>query len=161
MISYDGGAVEVGYRLARDGFAVTVDGEAIDGLQIGELTPSALEATMEGRRRRVDVDRVGATSYVDSDLGSSVLVEVDRFPLPLNAAALGSLLAPMPGSVVRVSATVGAQVHTGDTLVVLEAMKMEHSIRAPYDGVVGSVGVVVGQQVETGVVLVVVEEETS
>ena len=47
--------------------------------------------------------------------------------------------------------------HAGDTLVVLEAMKMEHSIRAPYDGTVGQVGVVVGQQVDTGTVLVVVE----
>ena len=51
---------------------------------------------------------MGATSYVDSDLGSSVLVEVERFPLPQSAAAVGSLLAPMPGSVVRLDAVAGA-----------------------------------------------------
>jgi propionyl-CoA carboxylase alpha chain len=67
------------------------------------------------------------------------------------------LLAPMPGSVVRVQAVTGAGVHAGDTLVVLEAMKMEHAIRAPYAGTVASVGAVIGQQVETGTVLVVVD----
>jgi len=156
-VTYDGG--EVGYRLTRDGFAVTVDDEALDGLTVWALTPTAVDATVAGVRRRIEVQRVGATSYVDSDLGASTLVEVDRFPASESAAATGSLLAPMPGSVVRVSTVAGAQVHAGDPLVVLEAMKMEHSIRAPYAGTVASVGVVVGQQVETGAVLVVVEAE--
>jgi propionyl-CoA carboxylase alpha chain len=157
--SYDG-EVEVGYRLGRDGFAVTVGDEPIEDLQVWALTPSLLDATVAGLRRRVEVNWVGDVSYVDSDLGSSTLVEVDRFPVPRSAAAQGSLLAPMPGSVVRVHAVTGAAVHAGDTLVVLEAMKMEHSIRAPHDGVVGSVAVRVGQQVETGAMLVVVEEQT-
>jgi acetyl/propionyl-CoA carboxylase alpha subunit len=156
-VSY--GDVAVGYRLSRDGFAVSVDDEPLEGLQIWALTPELLDATVAGVRRRLQVQRVGATSYVDSDLGSSGLVEVDRFPPPSSTAASGSLLAPMPGSVVRVQAVAGAKVDAGDALVVLEAMKMEHSIRAPYPGVVASVGVSVGQQVETGAVLVVVEPE--
>jgi len=155
----DYGDVVVGYRLTRDGFVVSVDDEPLEGLQVWALTPEGLDATVAGVRRRVQVQQVGATSYVDSDLGSSSLVEVDRFPLPQSTAATGSLLAPMPGSVVRVQAVAGAKVDAGDPLVVLEAMKMEHSIRAPYAGVVASVGVVVGQQVETGAVLVVVEAE--
>jgi propionyl-CoA carboxylase alpha chain len=156
---YDDAAV--GYRLSRDGFVVTVDAEPLEGLQVWALTPNSLDATVAGVRRRVEVQRVGVTSYVDSDLGASTLVEADRFPPPETTAATGSLLAPMPGSVVRVEAVAGATVRAGDPLVVLEAMKMEHSIRAPHSGVVASVGVVVGQQVETGAVLAVVEAESS
>jgi propionyl-CoA carboxylase alpha chain len=156
-VTYNDGEVAVGYRNGRDGVSVTIDDEPVEGLQVSALAPDFLDATVAGMRRRVEVDRVGATFYVDSDLGSSTLVEVDRFPLPESAAATGSLLAPMPGSVVRVQAVTGAGVQAGDTLIVLEAMKMEHSIRAPYAGTVASVGVVVGQQVETGTVLVVVD----
>jgi geranyl-CoA carboxylase alpha subunit len=51
----------------------------------------------------------------------------------------GSLRAPMPGYIRAVLATPGQQVHKGETLLILEAMKMEHSIRAPYDGIVASI----------------------
>ncbi|HEY2301093.1 MAG TPA: biotin carboxylase N-terminal domain-containing protein [Acidimicrobiales bacterium] len=158
-VAFDDGdqRVEVAYQTRQGGVSVSVDQQAVEGIELHRVTAEALEATIGGVRRRLEVQRIGATSYVDSDLGSSVLVEVERFPLPQSAAAVGSLLAPMPGSVVRLEAVAGADVRAGDTLVVLEAMKMEHSIRAPYDGTVGQVGVVVGQQVDTGTVLVVVE----
>jgi propionyl-CoA carboxylase alpha chain len=94
---------------------------------------------------------------VDDDEASTVLVDVERFPLPDAAVAAGSLLAPLPGSVVRVLVEAGATVTRGQTLVVLEAMKMEHSIQSPSDGTVTEVPVQVGQQVETGQVLVVVD----
>jgi biotin carboxyl carrier protein len=105
------------------------------------------------------VHQVGLSWYLDSELGSSVLEEVDRFPLPETSATPGSLLAPMPGAVVRVLVDCGQQVTTGDTLVVLEAMKMEHAIRAPHDGVVTELRVSAGQQVESGAVLAVVETD--
>ncbi|MHB1711000.1 MAG: biotin/lipoyl-containing protein, partial [Acidimicrobiales bacterium] len=66
-------------------------------------------------------------------------------------------LAPMPGGVVRVAVAVGDRVEAGNLLVVLEAMKMEHSILAATAGTVTQVDVSVGDQVETGRVLVVVE----
>jgi acetyl/propionyl-CoA carboxylase alpha subunit len=157
----DGQRAEVGYRFGRDGVSVSVDNHLVAGTELFLVTPDFFDANVDLVRRRVDVQRVGQTSYVDSALGSSTLVEVDRFPLPKSEAVMGSLLAPMPGSVVRVQAVSGASVRAGETLVVLEAMKMEHSIRAPYAGIVGSVGVVVGQQVDTGTVLVVVEPETA
>jgi biotin carboxyl carrier protein len=99
---------------------------------------------------------VGATAYVDSPLGSSTLVELPRFPEPGSGVAAGSLTAPMPGTVVRVAAEKGQSVVAGDVLVVLEAMKMEHSVRAPLDGTVDDVLVLPGQQVDDGAVLVVV-----
>ncbi len=82
-------------------------------------------------------------------------------PLPEREQVPGSLVSPMPGTVVRVEAVVGARVATGTPLVALEAMKMEHSLRAPHDGTVAEVRVAVGDQVDTGTVLVVVLDEAA
>jgi propionyl-CoA carboxylase alpha chain len=62
----------------------------------------------------------------------------------------------MPGTVARVAVRPGDVVHAGDALVVVEAMKMEHSVRAPHDGTVTEVRVSEGQQVDTGDVLAIV-----
>jgi len=107
----------------------------------------------------VDVTRIGATAYVDSPLGHDALAEVDRFPDPSAAAHAGSLLAPMPGTVVRVAAAVGDNVEAGTTIITIEAMKMEHAIRTPAAGVVTALPVTVGTQVDSGTVLAVVEDE--
>ena len=72
--------------------------------------------------------------------------------------APGSLLAPMPGSVIAVHVEEGASVEAGDTLLVLEAMKMEHGIRAPHSGVVRAIHFGVGERVGEGAVLAEVEE---
>jgi len=69
----------------------------------------------------------------------------------------GSLLAPMPGSVIRLGAELGDTVTADQPLVWLEAMKMEHIITAPADGVLTQLNVAVGQQVEVGAVLARVE----
>ncbi|MBL0967996.1 MAG: acetyl/propionyl/methylcrotonyl-CoA carboxylase subunit alpha [Brevundimonas sp.] len=73
------------------------------------------------------------------------------------AASDGSLRAPMPGKIVAAPASPGDAVAKGATIVVLEAMKMEHALTAPFDGVVESVGVQVGEQVGEGTVLAVVK----
>ena len=71
----------------------------------------------------------------------------------------GSLLAPMPGAVVRIVAAVGDRVERGQPLLWLEAMKMQHQIDAPTNGVVTELPVQPGQQVDVGAVLAVVETE--
>lgn len=97
-------------------------------------------------------------SYVDSPWGSVALTAEPRFADPDAALAAGSLLAPMPGTVVRLAVSEGDSVRAGDPLLWLEAMKMEHRISAPADGVVAELPVEVGQQVEVGAVLAVVGE---
>ena len=111
--------------------------------------------SVSGVRRCYDVG-LGTTTYVDSALGHSALVEDPRFPIPGVALAAGSLTAPMPGTVLRVTVVVGDEVKAGDALVVLEAMKMEHAVRAVADGTVAEVLVSEGGQVDSGAVLVVV-----
>jgi pyruvate carboxylase subunit A/propionyl-CoA carboxylase alpha chain len=76
-----------------------------------------------------------------------------RFPDPDAAVALGSLLAPMPGTVLRVGATVGDRVAAGQPLIWMEAMKMEHTVTAPSDGVLVELNVEPGAQVDVGAVL--------
>jgi biotin carboxyl carrier protein len=95
---------------------------------------------------------------VDGPDGSAALAEVPRFADPNAVSHAGSLLAPMPGGVVRVLTTRGAAVTAGQPLVVLEAMKMEHTVAAPVDGIVAEIAVAPGDQVNTGQVLAVVEE---
>jgi 3-methylcrotonyl-CoA carboxylase alpha subunit len=73
----------------------------------------------------------------------------------------GVVTSPMPGRVIKVCFKQGDQVKQGDALVVVEAMKMEHSVKAPCDGVVGEVKVAVGGQVEDGGVLMRVVAEAS
>ena len=99
----------------------------------------------------------GSTAFVtvDGGLVSARLREVPRFVDPADVVAQGSLLAPMPGTVIGVPLEAGAEVLAGQTVLVLEAMKMQHTIKAPTDGVVSDL-VAVGQQVAAGDVLAVV-----
>jgi propionyl-CoA carboxylase alpha chain len=150
--------VEVSYRFDRGRATAAVDEQARD-VRIRAASATLVDAEIDGVRRRYRVSCCGATHYVDSALGSTALTEVDRFPDPSSRAEVGSLLAPMPGTVVRVEATEGAEVTAGTPIVVLEAMKMEHSVRAPGDGTVTTILVSEGQQVDSGAVLAVVHGE--
>ena len=140
----------------RDGY--TADGVAVlaaapDAVVLerdGVATPYATRVSGLPGREVVDVD--GPRGHVR-------LVRVPRFVDPAEQVASGSLLAPMPGSVVKVLVEQGQRVAAGDPVLVLEAMKMQHTVSAPTDGVVTSLGVEPGRQVAAGDVMAVVEEE--
>ncbi|MHA6782248.1 ATP-binding protein [Pseudonocardia saturnea] len=152
--------IEVAYAFRRDGVDVTVDGEPLGSLVLHAVAPDAVDLSVDGVRRRFAVHRIDGVSHVDSPLGSTALAEVPRFVDPAAAQQPGSLLAPMPGSVLRVLAEPGAQVTAGQPLVVLEAMKMEHTVAAPADGELAELHVAAGDQVATGQVLAVVTGAT-
>jgi len=76
-----------------------------------------------------------------------------------NEAAGDNLIAPMPGQVKVLTAEAGAAVKAGDPLIVLEAMKMEHTLTAPRDGVIAEVMVGAGEQVQDGTILLALEED--
>jgi propionyl-CoA carboxylase alpha chain len=159
-----GERVEVTYLISRahlEGARVTatVAGEPAPEVTLLSAAPGRVDLVCGGVRRIVDVTRVGAVSYVDSALGHDALTEAERFPDPASAAHAGSLLAPMPGTVVRVDVAAGDAVEAGTAIVTIEAMKMEHAVRSPGPGTVTAVSVAVGAQVDSGTVLAVVEEE--
>jgi acetyl/propionyl-CoA carboxylase alpha subunit len=162
---------QAGYQVAERGFQVEygirgpfVDA-AVDGVELGPVllhgcTAAEVDLQIDGVRRLVTVARAGDVRYAASALGATTLVEQPRFPETQQQATAGSLLAPMPGTVVRVEAQLGDSVHAGQVLVVLEAMKMEHSVRTPHEGTLARLSVSAGQSVDMGTVLAVVENAT-
>jgi pyruvate carboxylase subunit A/propionyl-CoA carboxylase alpha chain len=144
---------EVRYRFTRTG--VELPGR--DDVALVSAQPDRVVLSVGGVDRLFDVARHGDDVFVDSPLGPVRLGVLPRFPDPDAAVAQGSLLAPMPGSVLRVGAAEGDTVTAGEPLIWLEAMKMEHTVTAPTDGVLAELNVAPGQQVDVGAVLARVE----
>lgn len=157
--SYSLGELEhhISYRFTRDGVVLPDDsGVTVLSAQPGQV----VLADDAGVATAFSVSRYGTEVFVDSPLGPVALTAVPRFPEPGSTVEKGSLLAPMPGAVIRLGAALGDTVTLGQPLVWLEAMKMEHTITAPADGVVTQLEVSVGQQVDVGTVLARVESPT-
>ena len=112
----------------------------------------------DGIRTTYDVTVTGDVVDVDSPQGHVALRREPRFTDPADAVASGSLLAPMPGTVVSVAVEVGAEVVAGQPVLVLEAMKMQHTVSAPYAGVVSRIEVTARDPVAAGEVLAVVDQ---
>ncbi|WP_067656588.1 acetyl/propionyl/methylcrotonyl-CoA carboxylase subunit alpha [Nocardia harenae] len=151
--------LNVSYRVRRDQVEATVDEWQPGPVTVLAASGTEVDAEIDGVRRGYRLIRTGATWYVDSPLGATALREIDRFPEPADPDEAGSLLAPMPGTVVRIEVGEGARVRTGDPVLVLEAMKMEHTVRAPADGIVVKIPVTTAAQVDAGQILAVVEAE--
>lgn len=158
-VSYtvDEATIDVSYRFQHGTLTAAV-GEWIPRVQVLASSDSHVDAAIDGVRRTYRILRSGSILYVDSALGATALHEVERFPDPNAVQEAGSLLAPMPGAVVRIEVIEGTVVTAGTPIVVLEAMKMEHTVRAPADGIVATISVAAGQQVDSGQVLAVVQD---
>jgi len=150
---------EVRYRFTRAGLEVA----GFDAVSRVSASPTQVVLAVDAVDRPFDVARYGLNLedvFVDSTLGPVQLVALPRFPDPTAALAHGSLLAPMPGSVLRIGAAVDDAVTAGQPLIWMEAMKMEHTVVAPGDGVLVELNVEPGQQVEVGAVLARVEDQS-
>ncbi|MFD5584453.1 biotin carboxylase N-terminal domain-containing protein [Streptomyces sp. NPDC127063] len=141
---------EVRYRHTRDGLAAEAD-----GVRVVRAEPGRVVLEADGVRRTFDVARHGDRVWVNG----TALTALPRFPDPTAQHAPGSLLAPMPGTVVKIAdgLITGSSVHAGEPIVWLEAMKMQHRISAPATGTLTALPVTEGQQVEVGTLLAVVE----
>ena len=127
--------------MALDGRPVAIFGMARSGIAMAEFL----------------VDK-GAVVTVFDEAGSHDFILDDPFARAEDAAGgSDALRAPMPGLVKMVRVSSGDSVQKGQALLVLEAMKMEHTISAPHDGIVADI-VAEGAQVTDGTVLVRFEE---
>jgi propionyl-CoA carboxylase alpha chain len=149
---FDNGEIVVEWFGGRAGYTV-------DGHSVISASPTAVTLETDGVRTTYDVAAVGDSVDVDSTHGHVRLDRVPRFVDPADAVASGSLLAPMPGTVVKILVEQGAQVAAGDAVLVLEAMKMQHTVSAPHAGTVTEINIQSGTQVAAGEVLAVVEGE--
>ncbi|MDX3663239.1 biotin carboxylase N-terminal domain-containing protein [Streptomyces sp. ID05-26A] len=123
-----------------------------------QATADVVALDLDGVRTPFQVARYRDLVEVDSPRGSVTLKVVPRFPEPETKLAPGATIAPMPGTVVRVSVRQGDVVEAGAELLVLEAMKMEHRVLATNAGTVTELLVEQAQQVNAGDVLAVVAE---
>ncbi|MBP7704233.1 MAG: acetyl/propionyl/methylcrotonyl-CoA carboxylase subunit alpha [Caulobacter sp.] len=141
-----------------------VDGQSrpVDVAVTGEGKDWGWDITLDGREP--DADGVLPTSFGEGPIhvfGGGDVYEFDFEPVghhgELDSASDGAVLSPMPGKIVSVAVKAGDTVTKGQTLLVLEAMKMEHALAAPFDGVVAELSAQAGGQVSEGVVLVKLE----
>ncbi|HEX5256580.1 MAG TPA: biotin carboxylase N-terminal domain-containing protein [Mycobacterium sp.] len=150
----------VQYRFTRTGLVLPED----PAVQLVSATANDVVLRADGVDHSFSVRRYEAGDsdvYVDSARGPVHLIALPRFPEPGSTVEKGSLVAPMPGSVIRLGAAIGDTVTAGQPLIWLEAMKMEHTIAAPVDGALAELNVKTGQQVEVGAVLARVEAPQS
>jgi propionyl-CoA carboxylase alpha chain len=115
--------------------------------------------SIEPGRIRVEIDGAQHAFDIAEDerhhwVGPFAFPRVSRYPASESAASAETASSPMPGKVLRILTTLGSEVEAGDPLVVLEAMKMEQTIRAHAAGVVEAVLVTPGQVVAPGETLI-------
>jgi acetyl/propionyl-CoA carboxylase alpha subunit len=148
--------IVVGYHPVADEIEFAIGGKPTRVSRSGVAGDRVWFIEHGGHRRSLRVARSGARIWVLADGQAFALVEQPRFAEPGEGTVPGSLTAPMPGKVVRVLVTEGQEVAVNAPLVVLEAMKMEHTVRATAAGTVRAIHVAVGDQVDGDRVLAVV-----
>jgi acetyl/propionyl-CoA carboxylase alpha subunit len=148
---------ETTYRVeVRDGVAALV-GEPEDSaierpaVELVGIAPGTYSVSLEGRTWRVYVagTRDHCWLFCDGDVYEGEVVAEDA-PQRTRSAAHSSLAAPMPATVVRILIARGDAVREGDTLLMLEAMKMELPIKAPRDAIVSAILCKEGELVQPG-----------
>ncbi|WP_405657665.1 biotin carboxylase N-terminal domain-containing protein [Streptomyces sp. RK9] len=152
------------YRTVADGIEHEVrythsrGGPVADGVRVVRAAPDAVVLEVNGVRREFTVTSYGGGRVY---VGNVALDALSLLPEPTVRQEPGSLLAPMPGTVLRVAEGLveGARVEAGQPVVWLEAMKMEHRVVAPAAGVLAALHAVPGRQVEVGALLAVVQED--
>jgi 3-methylcrotonyl-CoA carboxylase alpha subunit len=149
----DLGVHDVVVVYGRDGF-VFEHGDLSAPLAIDTAAGTRLALRFDGRRLAADVVADGDDLHVFLDGRHLMLTRVDVIAHAGEDATEGRMTAPMPGKVIAVNVARGARVAKGAALLVMEAMKMEHTIVAPANGVVEDILYGVGDQVAEGAALV-------
>jgi propionyl-CoA carboxylase alpha chain len=147
--------VEVTYQSNRDGSFRINDGTTA---RIIEWTPLGIDIEVNNSRFFSKVTRDNDNIVVHGPWGDALFKILPRFTLPGSEQQAGGLVAPMPGKVIDLKVKVGSKVKKGDTLVILEAMKMEHQVKASEDGKVTKVLIKKDDQLENGALLMVVDK---
>ena len=139
-------------------YRFTLDGKTV-AVQLTDSQHGRLNLLIDGRKLTAYVSSDGAKRWVTVNGQTFALT---KSPAARRAGAGGdhasALAAPMPGQVRGVNVSAGDAVTKDQTLMVLEAMKMEIRIQAPFDGVVKSVAAEVGQTVEREQILIEIEK---
>ena len=151
---YSDKEINVTYKANRDGsFDLNENTKA----NILKWTTTGIDLEVNNTRFFSKVTRKNDDLVVHGPWGDALLKILPRFTLPGSELQAGGLVAPMPGKVIDLKVKVGSKVKKGDTLVILEAMKMEHQVKAIEDGKVTQVLIKKDDQLENGALLMIVD----
>jgi len=163
QFEWQGGRVDAVLTYLHDGalsLSMSYGAEKTDGLLHCERSSdAAIRVSIAGERFEASVHpefhEKGLMVNVFTAKGATKLIVIDPFlQVAEGGAQVGRLTAPMPGKLVSFAVKAGDVVKAGQTLAVMEAMKMEHTIAAPRDGVVAEILFAPGDQVSDGVELI-------
>ncbi len=147
------------YKLSGETLTFVLEGKTLS-YQLSSRDGLSMVIDKGGKRFNASVGSANrdGESMVIANGKEGVLGEAGRKMKKAGAAA-GGLTSPMPGKIFKILKEVGSEVKKGEAILILEAMKMEHSIRSDKDGNVKKIHFSVGQLVQGGVVLAEVESK--
>lgn len=151
------------YTLDKIGDDLLINGDSVnaDIKQLKSTVWHIINKLKSYNAELVSFNHADKTAEIKVNNNTYTITAKDQFDMllekmgltSLNSAKISELKAPMPGMVLKVFVTEGAEVKKGDNLFILEAMKMENIIKAPDDVVVKTVKIIPGDKVEKGQVL--------
>ena len=150
---HSGEKITVSYKTKRNGSFVFNNGSTAT---IHHCSTEHIETEIDGERMTSLITEGQENIHIQTNQGTVSFEILPRFEPPAVQIAEGSLVAPMPGVVLEIKVSSGDTVSAGDTLLILEAMKMEHHVKAPYKGTVAEILVSENQQLDNGVPLLVI-----
>ena len=142
------------YKKSRDGKFKFSDSELAT---VYDWQDNFIDVEISGSRLRSKVSFEDNLLLIHTYKGDLLFNVLPKFEVKDSGTIEGGLNAPMPGKVVEVKIKKGSSVKKGDTLIILEAMKMEHKVSAPSSGKIKNILVSKGEQVENGQTLVVLD----
>ena len=156
MFEIDDEAFTVRYKQQRNGSFLDDNNQIAI---INDVTDEFIDIEFENVRRRVNITRYENLYLVQHDRGHKLIKLLPRFKNEQDLIQKGSLISPMPGKVTEMNVKVGDNITKGQKLLVMEAMKMNHSISSDRDGVVKEIYVNIGDQLETGTSLLLLKSD--
>jgi propionyl-CoA carboxylase alpha chain len=149
---------ELHVRAPGSGRSIEIrEGEAWNPVGHADVDGTAVDLSADGIRRRYEIRLSPHAAAVNGSEGQSSFVLQSEDDAKAQVGLAGECRAPLPGAVTKVLVSVGDVVADGDGLAVLEAMKMEHTLRAGGAGTITQVLCSPGQQVDVGDLLIAVE----
>lgn len=145
---------EVCWKPAGDGTFVVSCGDWQASVKIVSFKHGRIRVAIDGIQQLFRIAESGDQLFVQSASASRIVTRSARYPRAHVASEHESAFAPMPGQVLKILVEVGQQISAGDALVILEAMKMEQTLRASANGVVEAILVKQGDVVAPGYTLV-------
>ena len=156
MFEIDDEAFTVRYKQQRNGSFLDDNNQIAI---INDVTDEFIDIEFANVRRRVNITRYENLYLVQHDRGHKLIKLLPRFKNEQDLIQKGSLTSPMPGKVTEMNVKVGDNITKGQKLLVMEAMKMNHSISSDRDGIVKEIYVNKGDQLETGTSLLLLKSD--